>query len=26
VTTYIGAVPPAPAANWLDGWTSFPQN
>jgi hypothetical protein len=26
VTTYIGAVPPAPAANWMDGWTSFPQN
>ncbi len=26
VTTFIGAVPPAPAANWLDGWTSFPQN
>ena len=24
--TFIGAVPPAPAANWLDGWTSFPQN
>ena len=24
--TYIGAVPPAPAANWMDGWTSFPQN
>jgi hypothetical protein len=26
VTTYIGAVPPFPAPNWLDGWTSFPQN
>ena len=26
VTTYIGAVPPAPAPNWMDGWTSFPQN
>jgi hypothetical protein len=24
--TYIGAVPPAPAPNWMDGWTSFPQN
>ncbi|MGE0443784.1 MAG: T9SS C-terminal target domain-containing protein, partial [Vicinamibacterales bacterium] len=24
--TFIGAVPPAPAANWMDGWTSFPQN
>jgi hypothetical protein len=24
--TFIGAVPPPPAANWLDGWTSFPQN
>ena len=24
--TFIGAVPPAPAANWLAGWTSFPQN
>ncbi|MGE3577301.1 MAG: hypothetical protein AB7I25_02490 [Vicinamibacterales bacterium] len=24
--TYIGAVPPAPAANWMSGWTSFPQN
>jgi hypothetical protein len=23
--TFIGAVPPAPAANWMDGWTSFPQ-
>lgn len=23
--TYIGAVPPAPAANWMSGWTSFPQ-
>jgi hypothetical protein len=26
VTTYIGAVAPAPAANWMSGWTSFPQN
>ena len=24
--TYIGAVAPAPAANWMTGWTSFPQN
>ena len=24
--TFIGAVPPAPALNWMDGWTSFPQN
>jgi hypothetical protein len=24
--TFIGAVPPAPAANWMDGWTAFPQN
>jgi hypothetical protein len=24
--TFIGAVAPAPAANWMDGWTSFPQN
>ena len=24
--TYIGAVAPAPAANWMDGWTSFPQD
>lgn len=23
--TYIGAVPPAPAANWTAGWTSYPQ-
>ena len=23
--TYIGAVPPAPADNWMTGWTSFPQ-
>ena len=23
--TYIGAVPPAPADNWMSGWTSFPQ-
>ena len=26
VTTYIGAIPPAPAANWMAGWTAFPQN
>ena len=26
VTTFIGAVPPAPAPNWMDGWTAFPQN
>jgi hypothetical protein len=25
-TTYIGAVAPAPAANWMAGWTAFPQN
>ena len=25
VTTYIGAVAPAPADNWMTGWTSFPQ-
>ncbi|MBI4487098.1 MAG: T9SS C-terminal target domain-containing protein [Acidobacteria bacterium] len=24
--TFIGAVPPAPAHNWTDGWTAFPQN
>jgi hypothetical protein len=24
--TFIGAIPPAPAPNWMDGWTSFPQN
>jgi hypothetical protein len=24
--TFIGAVPPAPSPNWMDGWTSFPQN
>jgi len=24
--TFIGAVPPAPAPNWMDGWTSFPAN
>lgn len=24
--TFIGAVAPAPHANWMDGWTSFPQN
>jgi hypothetical protein len=23
--TFIGAVPPAPAGNWMTGWTSFPQ-
>jgi hypothetical protein len=23
--TFIGAVPPAPAENWMAGWTSFPQ-
>ena len=23
--TFIGAVPPAPADNWITGWTSFPQ-
>lgn len=23
--TFIGAVPPAPADNWMSGWTSFPQ-
>ncbi|MGH9220247.1 MAG: hypothetical protein ACRD1W_13150, partial [Vicinamibacterales bacterium] len=23
--TFIGAVPPAPADNWMAGWTSFPQ-
>jgi len=23
--TFIGAVPPAPADNWISGWTSFPQ-
>jgi hypothetical protein len=26
VVTFIGAVPPAPAPNWMAGWTSFPQN
>jgi hypothetical protein len=26
VTTYIGAVAPFPAPNWMDGWTAFPQN
>ena len=25
VTTYIGAVAPAPADNWMLGWTAFPQ-
>jgi hypothetical protein len=24
--TFIGAVPPAPAADWTRGWTSYPQN
>jgi hypothetical protein len=24
--TFIGAVPPAPAADWTAGWTSYPQN
>jgi len=24
--TYIGAVAPAPAADWTRGWTAFPQN
>jgi hypothetical protein len=23
--TFIGAVPPPPADNWMTGWTSFPQ-
>lgn len=23
--TYVGAVPPPPAADWTRGWTSFPQ-
>jgi hypothetical protein len=26
VVTFIGAVPPEPAPNWMAGWTSFPQN
>jgi hypothetical protein len=26
VVSFIGAVPPAPAPNWMDGWTAFPQN
>jgi hypothetical protein len=26
VTTYIGAVAPAPADDWTRGWTAFPQN
>ena len=26
VTTYIGAVAPAPDPDWTRGWTSFPQN
>jgi hypothetical protein len=24
--TFIGAVPPAPQRNWMDGWTAFPQS
>jgi hypothetical protein len=24
--TFIGAVPPAPADDWTQGWTSYPQN
>jgi hypothetical protein len=24
--TFIGAVPPPPADNWMNGWTSFPQS
>jgi hypothetical protein len=24
--TFIGAVPPAPADDWTEGWTSYPQN
>jgi hypothetical protein len=24
--SFIGAVPPAPAADWTRGWTAFPQN
>jgi len=24
--TFIGAVPPAPQPNWMDGWTAFPQS
>lgn len=23
--TFVGAVPPAPADNWMTGWTAFPQ-
>ena len=26
VVTFIGAVPPAPEPNWMDGWTAFPQS
>jgi hypothetical protein len=26
VVTFIGAVPPPPADNWITGWTAFPQN
>jgi hypothetical protein len=26
VTTYIGAVAPAPADDWTKGWSGFPQN
>ena len=24
--SFVGAVPPPPAANWMAGWTAFPQN
>jgi hypothetical protein len=24
--TFIGAVPPAPADDWTQGWTAYPQN
>jgi hypothetical protein len=26
VTSYIGAVAPAPADDWTTGWTAFPQS
>ncbi len=26
VVTFIGAVPPPPTPNWMDGWTAFPQS
>lgn len=26
VVTFIGAVPPAPSADWTRGWTAYPQN